>query len=434
MGYTRSYSNISVDVDIGGTTPTLTIGDGGEEDAALLFDGAAEDFHVGLDDSADDLLIGVGTTLGTTPAIGVDGDSLTTIYADMAIKGATPTVTIVYGEEEDAKIIFDGHQKDFHIGLDDSGDNLEIGLGSTLGTNSAISITGDGTELVTLAGPLTVSGATNLKGGVVVNEDGADKDFRIESSGNANMFVLDGGTNNLALGAGVLGNIQYYVAGSFTGSSDTRGFFIGPSLTVNANETCEGCSISPTVITNASGTHSNLFGLKIAGLNITDTGATITNATSCYIDGAPTEATNNYALWVNDGAVRFDSATFAIREVTYTWPPDNGDSGEQLQTNGSGALTWEAAGSLREFKDLDGYLNSEDALSTILDTPIHKFNYKEDARTSTGDYSTDYFGVMADEAPWAMHHNGRIFNPINTFGYTVGAIQELSKRLDAAGI
>ena len=105
-----------------------------------------------------------------------------------------------------------------------------------------------------------------------------------------------------------------------------------------------------------------------------------------------------------------------------------------MQTNGSGALTWEAAGSLREFKDLDGYLNSEDALSTILDTPIHKFNYKEDARTSTGDYSTDYFGVMADEAPWAMHHNGRIFNPINTFGYTVGAIQELSKRLDAAGI
>ena len=107
MGYTRSYSNISVDVDIGGTTPTLTIGDGGEEDAALLFDGAAEDFHVGLDDSADELLIGVGTTLGTTPAIGVDGDSLTTIYADMAIKGATPTVTIGDGEEEDAKIIFD---------------------------------------------------------------------------------------------------------------------------------------------------------------------------------------------------------------------------------------------------------------------------------------------------------------------------------------
>jgi len=434
MGYTRSYSNISVDVDIGGTTPTLTIGDGGEEDAALLFDGAAEDFHVGLDDSADDLLIGLGTTLGTTPAIGVDGDSLTTIYADMLVKGATPTVTIGDGDQEDAKIIFDGHQKDFHIGLDDTGDSLEIGLGSTLGTNPAISVTGDGTEIVTMAGGLTVTGASLINGGVVFNQDAADKDFRVESADNANMFVIDGGLNNMGFGTSVLANIQYYVGGSFTGSTDTRGFFIGPSLTVNSGETCEGCSVSPTIITHGSGTHGNLFGLKIAGLNITDTGATITNATSCYIDGAPTEATNNYALWVNDGAVRFDSATFAIREVTYTWPPDNGDSGEQLQTNGSGALTWEAAGSLREFKDLDGYLNSEDALSTILDTPIHKFNYKEDARTSTGDYSTDYFGVMADEAPWAMHHNGRIFNPINTFGYTVGAIQELSKRLDAAGI
>ena len=434
MGYTRSYSNIAIDTIIGGTTPTLTIGDGGEEDAALLFDGAAQNFHVGLDDSADDLMIGVGTTLGTTPAISVNEDSLTTIHADMVVAGATPTVTIGDGEEEDAKIIFDGHQKDFHIGLDDTGDSLEIGLGSTLGTNPAISITGDGTEIVTMAGGLTVTGASLINGGVVFNQDGADKDFRVESADNDNMIVVDAALNNMGFGTNVLANIQYYVGGSFTGSTDTRGFFIGPSLTVNANETCEGCSISPTIITNASGTHSNLFGLKVAGLAITDTGATITNATSLYIDGAPTEATNNYALWVNDGAVRFESATFAIREVTYTWPPDNGDAGEQLQTNGSGALTWEAASCLREFKDLDGYLSSEDALEAILDTPVHKFNYKEDARTSTGDYNTDYFGVIADEAPWAMHHDGRLFNPINTFGYTVGAIQELSKRLDAAGI
>ena len=47
MGYTRSYSQINVDTTLAGTTPTLTIGDGDEEDAALLFDGAAQDFHVG---------------------------------------------------------------------------------------------------------------------------------------------------------------------------------------------------------------------------------------------------------------------------------------------------------------------------------------------------------------------------------------------------
>lgn len=37
-----------------------------------------------------------------------------------------------------------------------------------------------------------------------------------------------------------------------------------------------------------------------------------------------------------------DSLTF--NGITYTWPPDNGDSGEQLQTNGSGTLTWENSG------------------------------------------------------------------------------------------
>ena len=30
-----------------------------------------------------------------------------------------------------------------------------------------------------------------------------------------------------------------------------------------------------------------------------------------------------------------------IRGIAYTWPADNGDPGEVLQTDGSGVLTWE---------------------------------------------------------------------------------------------
>ena len=51
--------NISGDVSLMGTTPTFTIGDAGEEDAALVFDGNAQDFYIALDDSADDLVIGL---------------------------------------------------------------------------------------------------------------------------------------------------------------------------------------------------------------------------------------------------------------------------------------------------------------------------------------------------------------------------------------
>ena len=60
------------DIIIQGTTPTLTIGDGGEEDTALVFNGNAQDYYIGLDDSADDLVIGKGSTVGTTPAIGIN--------------------------------------------------------------------------------------------------------------------------------------------------------------------------------------------------------------------------------------------------------------------------------------------------------------------------------------------------------------------------
>ena len=54
------------DVTMTGTTPTLTIGDAGAEDAAIVFDGNAQDFHIGLDDTADSLAIGLGSALGTT--------------------------------------------------------------------------------------------------------------------------------------------------------------------------------------------------------------------------------------------------------------------------------------------------------------------------------------------------------------------------------
>ena len=66
----------------------LTVGDGDQEDIMVLFDGNAVDFHVGIDDSADDLIIGVGSSLGTTPAITVDGSTRNvTIATDLTISG-----------------------------------------------------------------------------------------------------------------------------------------------------------------------------------------------------------------------------------------------------------------------------------------------------------------------------------------------------------
>ena len=65
-------------ITMGGTTPTLTIGDAGAEDTKIVFDGNAQDFHIGLDDSADSLTIGLGSTLGTTPYMVIDATGAVT--------------------------------------------------------------------------------------------------------------------------------------------------------------------------------------------------------------------------------------------------------------------------------------------------------------------------------------------------------------------
>ena len=56
-------------VQFAGSTPTVTIGDAGAEDAKIVFDGNAQDYHIGLDDSADSLILGLGSALGTTEMI-----------------------------------------------------------------------------------------------------------------------------------------------------------------------------------------------------------------------------------------------------------------------------------------------------------------------------------------------------------------------------
>ena len=135
------------DFKVIGTEPTLTVGDGGEEDAIIMFEGAAVDFHIASDDSADSLVIGTGTTIGSNWAIQIDGTAGDiTIRRDVVIGGTTPTLTIGDAGAEDAAIVFDGNAQDFYVGLDDTADNLVIGKGSTLGTTQYAAFTAANTE------------------------------------------------------------------------------------------------------------------------------------------------------------------------------------------------------------------------------------------------------------------------------------------------
>lgn len=83
-----------------GTTPKMTIGDGGDEDAILTFDGQTNDFYIGFDTTDDLLNIGVGSTPGTTVAIEVTAAAAIIIPVGITYPTEVITSTNAIGAEE----------------------------------------------------------------------------------------------------------------------------------------------------------------------------------------------------------------------------------------------------------------------------------------------------------------------------------------------
>jgi hypothetical protein len=58
----------------------------------------------------------------------------------MRLDSGTPKLTIGSAAEEDTMLAFDGNAQDYRVGLNDTTDNLEIGVGTTHGTTPALTI------------------------------------------------------------------------------------------------------------------------------------------------------------------------------------------------------------------------------------------------------------------------------------------------------
>lgn len=104
-------------------------------------------------------------------------------------------------------------------------------------------------------------------------------------------------------GGSVLSTMQFEVKGSGAFNQGIR-----VSSTLSPAVGADGIGLVSVVTLNkaASGTHNVFTGLWAGAPVIGAGAATVTNAASIYIPGAPTGATNNYALWVAGGITRVD--------------------------------------------------------------------------------------------------------------------------------
>src|SRR6185503_8035534 len=107
-------------------------------------------------------------------------------------------------------------------------------------------------------------------------------------------------------------------------------------LTLNGN-----LDMTSDLILNIGDTGTDFLaggGLNVAGLLTANANLNIANG-----------ATSSGVLKIlEDSDAGTEFATFQVpalaANTVYTLPPDDGDAGEQLQTNGSGVLTWESSG------------------------------------------------------------------------------------------
>jgi len=170
--------NLTVNVD--GTTVTLaddTINFG------QFYNNASGQFNIYAPTQDKDIVF-----------LGNDGGStVTALTLDMSAAGAaTFNSTIALG---DNKQIFFGTGSDGRIWFDGT-DTLNITAAN--GTATTLNVT---------ANNFTIGGASALISGtandsVVINEDSADIDFRVESNGNTNMLYVDAGNDRVGIGLG----------------------------------------------------------------------------------------------------------------------------------------------------------------------------------------------------------------------------------------
>ena len=231
--------------------------------------------------------------------VGLHGDGgnneVATFTDDRTIQGEAELTFDGTTLDVDGSLVVDGS----NISLDSTStvniDNSNTSNGIGIGTNSSgtpISI-GHTTSEVTVNDNFTVTGTTDINNVVAIGDGGGTPASNIgltvdHNSTSAYPRLLNVGNGASAIVVNSGGNVellQVYPA----------------STTVNA-------SVTAAYVYTAS--------FYEPRIDVSATSAVVTTASTVYIEGAATEATNNYALFVDSGVSRFDGQVLVGTSAT----------------------------------------------------------------------------------------------------------------------
>jgi hypothetical protein len=255
------------------------------------------------------------------------------------------------------------------------GANADIAFTGTTGTNDlvltngladALSVT-DGSADIIVVDTSTTGNVITFESAVIFNEGSADVDYRFEGANNANLVVLDGGTDSLGLGGAVTTGAFM----SITPAAQARDMVsaVGSwlhipadSQDINAAGNCATIAIGAAIY------------LGVPTWTSTATGLTLTDSATLHIAGKPIDSSNvtntrEYGLLVESGGLGLGipggttgclriaggssgviTITTAAAAGTYTLtlPTCNGGASQVLQTDGCGVLSWATVAAITE--------------------------------------------------------------------------------------
>ena len=228
--------------------------------------------------------------------------------AGMVLKGTTPKLTIGDAGAEDTFLVFDGNAQDYRIGLDDGTDKLEIGVGATHGTTTAMTI--DASQQVaiiaTTAASSTTTGAFTVAGGASIAADlYVGDDLELDSDGAKLGFGADSDVSLTHVAdTGLLLNgtmaLQFNDASQYINAPSATVLDINATDEVEINATL--CDINANL--DVSGTYTG-GGLMTVGGNIV-----------IPDDGTIGSASDTNAVAISSGGVVSVSATTAASSKT----------------------------------------------------------------------------------------------------------------------
>ncbi|MFC1621852.1 MerR family DNA-binding transcriptional regulator [Patescibacteria group bacterium] len=282
--------------------------------------------------------------LGGLTTLGYVGIGFSAPTSELHIGGTTPLLTIGDAGEEDTAMLFDGAAQDFHIGLDDSLDDLVIGTGSTLGAGNLVTIENGGNVGIgktnpgynlDVAGTFNVDGATTLDGAVTLGDATGDD---ITITGYIASGIIPKTDDTYDLGSDALRWQSIYVGpGSLSigSSSPDEEYTLSWDATENYLGFNYNASGNPEMVIDSSGqvgigTTAPSSQLQVAGNVVIGDAATATDYTLTF-DG---ETNDGVLTWMeNEDYLLFsDDIYMASSQIIYF------DGGGAAQTNGAGRL------------------------------------------------------------------------------------------------